>query len=692
MFAQLGPRPKTVPILGAQAFAHGLVCAFTIIPASGLFLSAYGARKLPYVYLLVALTGFVTAPFFGRALSRWAVATVARPVLGGLIALQLACWTVLAVSGAMWPSVILQVLFPVSLQVGFVFLGTQAGRLLTMREMKAWFSVVASGFSVGFLLGGLAAPVVIDLFGGTHQVLPFTAAATACLLVLVTVTQRRYHDALSFQPAPPRRAGSVPRPADGAPVRIMIALLFAYQVLSALGTQLAEFLLYDRAAARYATSEELARFTSHFNVGLNVVELLFLFFVAGPLLARFGLRLGLFANPITVSAAIIAALVATASAGAGSLALFIAAGSARIGDIVLTNSTTRTATNTAYQALPVEIRPLVQARAEGVGVPGAIGFGGVILLIVVEVANGGVGAVIAVTLVICGLWLAATGALYRRYRHQLRENLGHRILTPRLVAFGDEETSGLIDLMLHDELGATSDSRRGPIDDPVELAAAITASSSDPRSEPRELARLARFARRRNPLLVEALLDLLRHPSRQVRAVAIRQLSVCADADDARCTQAVPEFVHGCANEAAEIVNALTALPTGTHVVALRDSLLDEARTLADCTIDALAFVLDAPTMTRARQWLNSDDRQRATALESIEVNTPSTLRSAVMGVLELGRDAAAAERHLRASVMPWPTVDDVVIDLRDDPRRFWNEPWLAECAQTASAGRMTSA
>ena len=684
MFAQLGARPKTVPILGAQALAHGLVCAFTIIPASGLFLSAYGADRLPYVYLLVALTGFLAAPFFGQALSRWPVASVARPVLGGLVVLQVACWLVLVRSGAHWPSVVLQVLFPVSLQIGFVFVGTQAGRLLTMREMKAWFSVMASGFSVGFLIGGLAAPLVIDLFDATYAVLPFTAAATACLLALVTITHHRHSEALSFRPAPARQASSARELTEGAPVRVLITLLVAYQVLSALGTQLAEFLLYDRAAARYSSSEELARFTSHFNVGLNVIELLFLFLVAGPLLARFGLRLGLFANPMVVSAASVAALLAVAGAGAGSLALFIAAGSARIGDIVLTNSTTRTATNTAYQALPVEIRPLVQARAEGVGVPGAIGFGGIILLLVVHVGNGGVTAIITVTLAICVLWLAVTGALYRRYRHQLRENLGHRVLTPHLVAFGDAETAGLIDLMLHDELGAATESDRARLDDPAVLAAAITARRLDPSSEPKELVRLARSARQPNPALVDALLDLCRHPSRQVRSIAVHQLSKCVGTDDPRCRTVVPELIGVCAHEAAEIVHALANLPAGRQFDELRDSLMDESAILADCTLHALAFVLDAPTMVRARQWLQSNDRQRATALESIEVNTPSAIRPAVMGVLELRRDLAAAERNLRSWVTPWPTVIDVVDDLRTDPRRCWNEPWLATCAEAA--------
>ena len=49
----------------------------------------------------------------------------------------------------------LLVLFPIALQLGFVFIGGQAGRLLDVRQMKERFPRVVGGFSVGFLLGGL---------------------------------------------------------------------------------------------------------------------------------------------------------------------------------------------------------------------------------------------------------------------------------------------------------------------------------------------------------------------------------------------------------------------------------------------------------------------------------------------------------------------------------------------------------
>ncbi len=689
MFVRLGPRPVPVPLLGAQAFAHGLLCAFTIIPAAGIFLSAFGSERLPYVYLLVAGTGVLTAPFFGRALGRWTVATIARPILLGLGALHLGCWAVLAGSKAAWPSVILEVLFPVTLQVGFVFLGTQAGRLLTMREMKAWFSIIASGFSVGFLLGGLVAPLIIDVMGGTEHILGFTAASAVLMLVLVSRTHHRHAERLAVSSPTPRRAISAAPPPAGAPVRSLIILLFGYQVLSALGTQLAEFLLYDRAAARYSSSEELARFTSHFNVGLNIVELVFLFLVAGPLLARFGLRLGLFANPVVLTVAVVGAAFAGVGLGTGSLALFSAVGAARIGDIVLTNSTTRTATNTAYLALPVGVRPAVQARAEGLGVPGAIGLSGLILLLVVQLLDGGVLAVIAVTISVCSLWLIATLALFTRYRHQLRENLSHRVLTPHLIPYGDTATDGLIDVLLHDDADERADDHDGAgRHDPELLASELAAFVDDPSADTRHVARLIRSARSADPAVVDSLVNLADHRSRDIRALATDRLARLLDTADPRRSELAGTAIVRAASDAAEILHADANLPAGDAVQPLRDALADEARTVRDNALYALALLIDVPTLDRARQWLMGDERQRAVALETIEVNTPSAHRAAVMAILHLGHDSSAAERGLRATVASWPSTADVLHDLRHDARGVWNEPWLAECAEHALVDR----
>ena len=208
-----------------------------------------------------------------------------------------------------------------------------------------------------------------------------TAAAQATFALLVLATERRHPAELADR----GRGGTTierPRVADdpaAAPStrRLLrsrfVALILAYQVLSALGSQLSDFLVLDRATAQYPATADLARFMAGYTAVMNAVAIAFLFVLAGPLLQRFGLRLGVVANPFVVTILAVGMLVVYALSGAGSLALLAIASATRIADIALTDGTTRTSINAMYQVLPGRGRLAVQTTVEGIGVPFAIG-------------------------------------------------------------------------------------------------------------------------------------------------------------------------------------------------------------------------------------------------------------------------------------------------------------------------------
>ena len=332
-----------------------------------------------------------------------------------MAALYAASWLIL-VAGGVWVSALLLVLFPIALQIGFVFIGGQAGRLLDVRQMKELFPRVVSGFAVGFLVGGLLGIPLLALLGSTEHLLLATAAAQLAFLALLSPPNGAFRRSA---PSPPEYAPAVVRP----PLRILFAsglvlLLLVYQVLSAMGSQVVDFLLFDRAAAQYS-GDELTRFLSAYTALLNLADILFLALLAGPLMRRFGLRLGLFLNPAAV-AAVLAVMAAVAAApGAATFGLFVLAGVLRIADIATTDGTTRTSINAAYQIVPVEERVAVQAVVEGIGVPVAIGVTGLVLL-GLNVLHLGVGAVIVFGLVLGLVWMVVAGGVYRSYTTSAR--------------------------------------------------------------------------------------------------------------------------------------------------------------------------------------------------------------------------------------------------------------------------------
>lgn len=418
---------RRIVLLGTQAFLLGLTAALLIIPASAIFLTRYGSGLLPYTYLVVAVVGAVVSLRITGALRRFSPATLAVATATALTGLIAGAWLLLRTTDAAWTSFALWVLFPLVLQLGFVFIGASAGRLLDVRQIKRLFPRIVFGFVAGFLTAGLVAIPAAALLE-TVDLLLLTASASACLAVAFAWGGRRYRDVLGTPDAPP--PPGTPRLRPSAVLRNRyVLLIFGYQFLSAAGSQLAEFLLWDRAAARYAGPDELAAFGGALTAILNGTNILFLALAAGYLITRFGVRFGLMANPAVVALLTGVVLLIGIGPGPASGVFFLFAVGTRVVDIIFSDGTTRTAVNATLQAVPPAYRFGAQAAIEGIGVPAAMGAVG-LLLIVFDAVGADTMVVVAAMGVICLAWLVAGAVAFRAYRHNLALRIRRRDLAP----------------------------------------------------------------------------------------------------------------------------------------------------------------------------------------------------------------------------------------------------------------------
>ncbi len=429
--------------LTAQSIVFGAMAALLGIVANAMFLDAYGSSWLPATYVAIGVAGVIVSGAVARTARRFDLLGISLTVLGAAAAGLGLSW-LLARGGALWVSVPLLVLFPILIQLGFVFIGGQAGRLLDIAGIKASFPRIMTGFPVGAVIGGVLGGQLVSWLGRTEDLLLATALAQATFVGLVWVTGVRYAGRLS---RPNRAAGEDPLVPGAAPearptlrhslANRFVALILAYQVLSALGSQLADFLVFDRANAQFPEAADLARYIAGYTAVMNVVSIGFLFLVAGPLLRRFGLRLGIASNPLVLTVLGLGMIATEAVAGGGSLALLMVVSAARIADIALTDGTTRTSINATYQVLPERERLPVQAAVEGIGVPVAIGVSGVLIL-VLNALPFALTATIAVTVVTCAVWTWAGVLLYREYGPALVDALRRR---PLLVPTAELEAT-----------------------------------------------------------------------------------------------------------------------------------------------------------------------------------------------------------------------------------------------------------
>lgn len=487
-------RARLLLLLG-QTIALGLTIAFLVVPVSAVFLDEYGARALPYAYLAVAVAGVLVSWAMSRAERRLSLARLAGAVLTAYLLLVLGGWVGL-VAERPWVTFPLLVLFPLAIPVGFVLVGTQAGRLLDVREMKAHFPRVAAGFSVGFAVGGLAAALLVAPLGGPAHLLGLDVASVLVLLGLVALTARRFPDELRTAPQP--APASAATPTRGAARRPdlrslvgnrLVVLILGYQVLSAAVTQLIDFMVWERAAARFPDPSDLAQFQGLFGAVINVVSVAFVVTLGGWLLTRFGVGFGLAANPLGVLVLLVATTAVGYAVGPVAGLFFVLVCAQQVTDISLTDGTTRTSVNATYQALSTDQRVRAQTTVEGAGVPLAIGLVG-LLLIGYNALDLDIRAVVVVTLLLTAVWLAVSVLAYREYGANLRSVLSQRSWDPVSLRLDDAASVAVVRQLLESP-------------DPDDVRSALHAMVDDGRD------------------VTEPVLRLLRDPDPERRRVAV---------------------------------------------------------------------------------------------------------------------------------------------------------------------------
>lgn len=515
-------------LLGGQTVALGLVVAFLVVPASALFLSGYGAQRLPWAYLVVAVAGILVSALVTRASRTTSLGRLGAALVTAYILIVSVCWLTLHVWDALEATFVLVVLFPLSIPVGFVIVGSQAVRLYDVRELKAQFPKAVAGFPAGFALGGLSAGALAGAFGDVAHLLLVGIACALGLLGLVVYTARQFPAELLTRPEP---SSVTEQPEDSAEGRSrwgflrdsLVVGVLAYQLLSGSVTQLLDYMVWERAAAAFPEPEPLARFQGFYGAALNVTSIFFVFVVASWLLRRYGVRIGLAANPALIVVATVVLIAIGAGPGIVGFGFLAAACVAQIADITTTDGLTRTSVAATYQSLSPDRRLRTQAIAEGAGTPIAIGVAGVLLL-VIQALDLSVLAVAWLVLAMSVLWLVLATTTYRTYAVRLNDVLRHRAWDPRALRVDGPATEAAVRRLLesHDPrerltgLEALSDSGSTALD--AELARAL--HDNDPSVRLLAVDLVGSGDLRDRSVVRDSLVDLLDETPAGVRAAA----------------------------------------------------------------------------------------------------------------------------------------------------------------------------
>lgn len=451
------PTDKTIQttllLLVGQMFFLAYAFSLLNITAYSLFLTFFESESLAYVFIAIAI--FVSLVSYGyiQLQGRWALSRLAAATIFSFAFIYFAAWFLLLTTQAGWLAFALMVAVTLLELLGMILIGNQAGRLFDVRQMKRFYPTVVSGMLAGYMIGGATTTLLVRLLGSTENLLLVCGASTLITLGLLSITIRRFPEA--YQAAETTSSADKPKKSLRQLLdKKYVRAVFSYQMLSAIGTQLVIFLYFTLADARYDSAEELAQFFGILTIVREVVSLAFTGLVAGRLLNRFGMGFGLTANPIIVGAMILVMAVLGLSLGWSFAGFFWLAVAAYILDVMLSDGTTSTSVKTSYQALPANEQTMVETTVEGIGVPVAYGFTGILLLVLSLLPTQSLLPFMIMAVIISVLWAMMAFAVYRDYAGTLVKTLSRRALNTVALSLDDSASLQIIErLLASDKVG-----------------------------------------------------------------------------------------------------------------------------------------------------------------------------------------------------------------------------------------------
>jgi ATP/ADP translocase len=386
---------------------------------NALFISEYGAMKLPYVMVGVAvLAGVFAAGYIrlARRLTTW------RLVFWGLIFfvsnLLLFWW--LAIRGRTWLYPVIYMWAGVYGVIAPMQVWTLANELFTTRQAKRLFGFVGAGGILGGFAGGVLANRLAPLVGTSNLLLVVAGMLCLAALIVYIVASRGFvQPRTAFEAPPPQNLRQSLGIVFGSQhLRLLAALVF----ISALVTTSVDFQFNVVAERHVSGRDELTAFFGAVYAGIALASFLVQILFTSRLLAWFGVGFVVLMLPCSLTVSTLA-LLSTGTLWAG---VFL-----KTSDGSLKHSVDRSGRELLYLPVPSSIKIHAKSTIDTVMDRLGDGSAGMLQILLVAVLGLGLQGSLATNLGLLLVWLLVAVRLKHAYVRQLLSSIGK----PRRLEF-----------------------------------------------------------------------------------------------------------------------------------------------------------------------------------------------------------------------------------------------------------------
>lgn len=416
------------PVVYASLYIAIAVASFLLAKPirNGLFLQEFGPYKLVYAYIGVPVVLALFVPLYQAVAVRVGQRLVITGSLVLLASNVVAFWWGFRRGDAGWLAAAFYVWVNCYGVIAPVQAWSFANAVFDTRQARRLFGVVGAGASLGAIVGGLLARVLVGPLG-TVNLLLVLAGLIASAAVLVNaawgVRQRQV------------RVASRRRVEVGSTLALIartryLRLMAALVVVVAIVTQWTSFQFNLVVAERFGgDADAITRFLGAFNLVMGLASFAAQLVITGPLLRRFGLSLTLLILPLAI--------------GGGSLLTVLLPG---LLAVMVTNtfdqglrfSVDKASFELLYLPVNPEVRTRVKAAIDLVINRVADGAGGILLglatqglglgALALPGAHLGLRGLAVMSLALSGIWVGVAWALRRGYVDAIRDSIQQRRL------------------------------------------------------------------------------------------------------------------------------------------------------------------------------------------------------------------------------------------------------------------------
>ena len=481
-------------LMVGHSFFMGSSTVFFETAASALFLSQFEGKTLPWVYVAAALLNIATGAVYSRIKERVSFAQLMTGTPLFLLLSVCAFRFGLQLSSAAWLSFASLVWYRVLSILTDLEFWAVAARLYDVRQAKRLFGLIGTGEVVARIAGAFSVPFFVRLVGVPNLMWLSAGGLLLCTLLAALV--------LRLIPDAHAPAAETRRPVRGARQQLAdvasdryLRIVTGIAVLAVLGKYFVDFAFLEQMRARYSDVKNLAGFFGVFSGLTQGLSLLTRLFLSGPLLERYGIRVGLLVLPL-IQLACTGLIVLNGAVGGdpgGALVFWLVIANQGIYK-TLKHPIDNPSFKVLYQPLKAEQRLAAQITVEVVFTPIAIGVAGAIMLLMSTLIAYDPVRFSYVLLLNFALWALVARRGASAYQRALLDVLRRRIVDDAPFVLDDATSVALLRGKLLSPL-------------PAEVIFAL------------HLLEKAEYAH-----VEQALLERLEHPALEVRRYAVERL------------------------------------------------------------------------------------------------------------------------------------------------------------------------